>query len=435
VNLSRRADDMTEQDQRKSTMSNYHNKQIMKIKEDYAALVPKLSQQDYESLKLSIKENGLYMPLIANQDMILLDGHHRYNACVELGIDPQVEVKSFIDPLSEKLFVIHANLKRRQLTTAQKVEMGYTIKPIYEELAKRNSLSNLKDANTNSYNRNENMGSSGSSEPVGRVNEVVAKEVGLSRAIYQRGETVLKQAPQVWVDQVKAGKLTINRAYNIHKKSLRKEELSRSAEAAAVSESIRLLEGDFVEKSTKEIIPNNSIDLIFTDPPYGVDAIPLYKDLAIIASRVLKDGGSLVTYAGHCMIPTVIHIMENAGLTFWWPIAIKLSGQYARAYHRGISIKWKPLLWFVKGQKKNAIDFVSDYIESKAPEKALHEWEQSPIEAEHIISRLTVENQLVFDPMMGSGTTGIAALRLNRKFIGIEVDKEKFEIARNRMSK
>jgi galactokinase/mevalonate kinase-like predicted kinase len=55
VNLSRRADDMTEQDQRKSTMSNYHNKQIMKIKEDYAALVPKLSQQDYESLKLSIK--------------------------------------------------------------------------------------------------------------------------------------------------------------------------------------------------------------------------------------------------------------------------------------------------------------------------------------------------------------------------------------------
>ena len=124
------------------------------------------------------------------------------------------------------------------MTSAQKVEMGYTIKPIYEELAKRNSLSNLKQANTNSDNRKENVGSSGSSEPVGRVNEVVAKEVGLSRAIYQRGETVLKQAPQVWNDQVKAGKLTINRAYNIHKKSLRKEELSRSAEGAAVSESI-----------------------------------------------------------------------------------------------------------------------------------------------------------------------------------------------------
>ena len=397
-------------------------------------MVPKLSQQDYKSLKQSIKENGLYMPLIVNQDMILLDGHHRYSACVELGVEPQVEVR-FTDPLSEKLFVIHANLKRRQMTSAQKMEMGYTIKPIYEELAKRNSLFNVKHANTNSDNRNENVGSSGSSEPIGRVNEAIAKEVGLSRATYQRGETLLKNAPEIWNDQIKAGKLTINRAYNIHKKDVRKEELSRSAEAGVVPENIRLLEGDFVEKSTKEFIPNNSVDLIFTDPPIRMDAIPLYKDLATIASRVLKDGGSLVTYAGHCMIPTIIHIMENAGLTFWWPIAIKLSGQNARAYHRGVSIKWKPLLWFVKGQKKNAIDFVSDYIESKAPEKVLHEWEQSSIEAEHIISRLTVENQLVFDPMMGSGTTGIAALRLNRKFIGIELDKEKFEIARNRMSK
>lgn len=268
------------------------------------------------------------MPLIVNQDMILLDGHHRYNACVELGIEPQVEVKSFNDPLSEKLLVIHANLKRRQLTTAQKVEMGHTIKPIYEELAKRNSLSNLKHANTN-------CDKSGSSEPVGRVNEVVAKEVGLSRATYQRGETVLKHAPEIWNDQVKAGKLTINRAYNIHSKNVRKEELSRCANVAAIPESIKLLQGDFAEKSTKEIIPNNSVDLIFTDPPYGMDAMSLYKDLAIIASRILKDGGSLVTYAGHCMIPTIIHIMENTGLTFWWPIAIKLSGQYARAYHRG----------------------------------------------------------------------------------------------------
>ena len=84
MNLSRPADDMTEQDQRKATMSNHHNKQVILIKEDYAALVPKLSQQDYKSLKQSIKENGLYMPLIVNQDMILLDGHHRYSACVEL---------------------------------------------------------------------------------------------------------------------------------------------------------------------------------------------------------------------------------------------------------------------------------------------------------------------------------------------------------------
>ena len=50
-----------------------------------------------------------------------------------------------------------------------------------------------------------------------------------------------------------------------------------------------------------------------------------------------------------------------------------------------------------------------------------------------MIKALTVENQIVLDPLMGSGTTGIAALNLNRKFIGIEIDKEKFEIARYRI--
>jgi site-specific DNA-methyltransferase (adenine-specific) len=78
---------------------------------------------------------------------------------------------------------------------------------------------------------------------------------------------------------------------------------------------------------------------------------------------------------------------------------------------------------------------MSDCIESRTPEKVLNEWEQSTAEAEHVISRLTVENEVVFDPMLGSGTTSVAALNLDRKFIGFEKDKEKFEIAKGRISK
>ena len=76
---------------------------------------------------------------------------------------------------------------------------------------------------------------------------------------------------------------------------------------------------------------------------------------------------------------------------------------------RQVTIKWKPLLWFVKGERLFATDFLSDVVKSNAPSKELHEWEQSQIEAEHVISRLTVEGQTVCDPMMGSGTTGVAS--------------------------
>ena len=414
---------------------------MVKINEEYAALVPKLPQHEYESLKQSIKENSLYHPLIINQDKILLDGHQRFKACQELGLKPQIVVKIFDDFLDEKLFVINSNLKRRHLTVAQKVEMGYALKPIYIEIARRNKLSNLKQNSINNNqgnnkNKRDSSEPSGSNEPLGRVNDVIARNVGLSRTTYERGERVLREDPQLWNRQVKTGKAEINKAFNILKRNQKKEELLLEAKQASgqLPEGIRLVQGDFIQKATRELIQDNSIDLIFTDPPYGTEWLPLYKGLAKVASRVLRAGGSLVTNVGHCKIPDVIQFMENAELAYWWPLAVRLSGPYSRCHNRGVSIKWKPLLWFVKGAKTNALDYVSDLVESEAPEKLAREWEQSSIEAEHVISRLTVENQIVFDPMMGSGTTGIVAQKLNRRFIGIELDKKKFEIATGRIT-
>jgi ParB-like chromosome segregation protein Spo0J len=411
------------------------DQQVIKIRKEYSALVPKLSPQEYESLKQSIKINGLHIPVVVNQYSVLLDGYHRYKACQELGIKPNIQVKILPGSLEEKLFVIGVNLKRRQLTHAQKVELGEALKPIYGELARRNRMSNLRQNTRINGSRcnNQLTGSSGSNDPLGRVNAIVAKEVGLSTTTYQRGETILKEAPELWENQVRTGKLAINKAYSIHKRNLKKEKILKSSLANnQPTKDTLLIHGDFVEKSST-INLDNSIDLIFTDPPYGKEWLPLYEDLARIAARVLKIGGSLVTNAGHSIIPEVINYMVNAGLTYWWPLAVKLSGRFAREHHRGISIKWKPLLWFVKGEKRNIVDYLADYIESDTTEKLLLEWEQSPVEAEHVISRLTVENQKVFDPMMGSGTTGIAALRLNRMFVGIEINKERFEVASRRI--
>ena len=66
----------------------------MRVKEEYEVLLPKLSVEEFESLKKSIGEIGMLVPLIVNQDGILLDGHHRYRACKELGLGPATKNKA-----------------------------------------------------------------------------------------------------------------------------------------------------------------------------------------------------------------------------------------------------------------------------------------------------------------------------------------------------
>jgi ParB-like chromosome segregation protein Spo0J len=93
----------------------------------YANLVPGLSIQEFDLLKRSIEEKGQWSPIYVNKDGIILDGHHRFKACQELGIAPITSVKEFEDEIEEKLFVIEHNLKRRHLTDSQKIEVAETL--------------------------------------------------------------------------------------------------------------------------------------------------------------------------------------------------------------------------------------------------------------------------------------------------------------------
>ena len=196
-----RTDKLPEDSQGSSSPSNPQ----AKINPEYANLVPELSLEEYESLKQSIKkENGLYVPIIVNQNGVILDGHHRYKACQELGIEPKTLIREFKDKLDEQLFVIDCNLIRRQLNNFQRTELALKSKPILEAIVKRN----------------ESLGGKGGRNltPLGRIDERIGERAGVSRDTVRKIEKILEYEKSI-TDKVKQdlrlGKVSINEAYKI----------------------------------------------------------------------------------------------------------------------------------------------------------------------------------------------------------------------------
>ena len=69
----------------------------LSVNKEYQDLLPALDERAYQSLKQSIKAHGLHLPIIVNSQGIILDGHHRFKACQELGIEPKILVQDFGD--------------------------------------------------------------------------------------------------------------------------------------------------------------------------------------------------------------------------------------------------------------------------------------------------------------------------------------------------
>lgn len=180
----------------------------------------------------------------------------------------------------------------------------------------------------------------------------------------------------------------------------------------------RIIVGDFRKHAKK--IPDGSLSLIFTDPPYDRKSAVLFDGLGEFAERKLADGGSLICYIGQINLPSAMVDLQKS-LRYWWTICCLHSGGKTLMREYGIRPAWKPALWFVKGTRDNKQDIVTD-IMSGGQEKADHEWQQAESEAAYWIEHLTPKDGIVCDPFLGSGTTALAANSLKRKWIGFEID-------------
>jgi len=188
-------------------------------------------------------------------------------------------------------------------------------------------------------------------------------------------------------------------------------------------------------KLMKEL-PENSIDLIITDPPYLKEFLYTYEYLAEESPRILKDGGSLLMIVGHFAIPQVVKYFDGKMKYRWMMWLNQCNGQHPRMA-MGIEVLWKPVLWYVKRAYPSGRGFIRDGVEitgKAGQKKKLHKWEQDPSWCEYFITKLCPEGGTVLDPYMGSGSTGEAAIKNKRKFIGFDIEKEYVDISKTRLA-
>ena len=207
---------------------------------------------------------------------------------------------------------------------------------------------------------------------------------------------------------------------------------------------------------------DESIDLIVTDPPYKVTARgnagnsggmmqdklsmqgKIFKHNDIKPSeyipefyRLLKDGSHCYIMTNHVNLHEMLNVAKESGFHFIkslvWNKGNKIMGQYYMS-------QFEYILFFRKGRGKKINKCgTADILEipnkkTKGEDGKNIRDTEKPVELMKVlIENSSNINEVVFEPFMGVGSTIMACIELDRKYIGCEIDEKYYDIAKNRI--
>lgn len=220
-------------------------------------------------------------------------------------------------------------------------------------------------------------------------------------------------------------------------------------------------------------LPNNSVDMLLTDPPYQCTACSwdVALDMTILwpeIERVLKPGCAAL-FHGNEPFASFLRVGNIRNYKYDWvwdkkkPANYQLAKKQPMKYHEFVVVfyskRYYPQMVPVPGRKaKKGVnktpeiygsgldrpDYLDKVYTDKYPSSIiqfsnanqtnrLHRT-QKPVELlAYLIQTYTLPGEIVLDLTMGSGSTGMACLETDRGFIGIEKDEGMFKIARDRV--
>lgn len=386
-------------------------------------LFPVMNDEEFEFLKDDIAKRGLLEKIILFENKIL-EGWHRYKACVAVGVKPEFRTLPHgTDALAE---VISRNLARRQLLPSQRYGVFLRIAAKYP--AVQASLDAIKrDA------RKRQLNGAPCPNDRTRVSHVLARTVGVSHATIEKMDRLRRLDPDVF-EQVVDGDVSLTEALNDVATELRRKQQTALLPKPGFVPHVRLLCGDFRKVLNPAKLP--PIQLIIADPPWSQDSLPLWNAVSGLAAKVLRPGGMLIAYPGKMYLPHIIGILGQH-LTYAWPFAM-LHGKVERKRPEGILSKWQPVLLFSKGRLDLPLSpldvpgedcgLAPDVLKQSGAERDRHPWQRPLSEALHWIKHLTRpktgkrDADWILDPMAGSFGSAKASQLLGRNFIGVDIE-------------
>jgi len=213
----------------------------------------------------------------------------------------------------------------------------------------------------------------------------------------------------------------------------------------------KIHQGDCLEFMKQ--LPDNCIDLIIADPPYGIDYQSAWRtdktewkpkiandskpfvSWIYDAHRVLKDGGRMICFYRWDVQQEFLSEIKTMGLNVksqivWDKISHgmgDLRGEFAPQH--------ESIIYATKGRYEFQTKRPTTIIQCMrvTPDKLLHPNEKSTVLIKKLIKTLSVKSDIIFDPFMGSGTTAVAAYQIGRRWFGCEISEEYCKIANKRI--
>ena len=237
---------------------------------------------------------------------------------------------------------------------------------------------------------------------------------------------------------------------------------------------MELIHGDCLEEMDKLIEKGVKVDMVLTDPPYGTtackwDNIIPFGEMWERLNKLTKDNGAIVLFSDNPFTSKLINSnIKNYKYDWIWEkeqgknfqhckrMPLKKT-EYINVFYKkqptynpqGLIKLNKPIIKSNKGkggklrhlsseQKRGFYEqwytnYPSNVLKFNA-DRGLHPTQKPVKLMEYLVKTYTNENELILDFTMGSGSTGVACANTNRNFIGIELDENYFNIAKERIN-